>query len=72
MAKIIPAIFMLVGALLLTPWVFAAALLGQSLLSGRGASVAAIAPEPGLLLLGLVPVSGLALIWVGFRGLKRG
>lgn len=65
MNRIVAVILIAVGALLLTPVVFAAVLMA----TGPSVSVAIVAPE-ALILLVLVPITGLALIWAGLRGLR--
>lgn len=65
MTRILPVILIALGALLLTPLVFAAVLI----VTGPSMSVAIVAPE-ALILLALAPIAGLALIWLGLRALR--
>lgn len=61
MTRIVPAIFILIGALLLAPLIYGAVLVVS------GSSVT-LNNAGGLLVFVIIPVSGLALIWTGFRG----
>jgi len=61
MTRIVPAIFILIGSLLLAPLIYGAVLVAS------GSSVT-LNNSGGLLVFVIIPVSGLALIWTGFRG----
>ena len=66
MNRVVAAILIALGALLLTPVVFAIAVLAAT----PGGSTVAIVNPAALIALVLVPITGLALIWAGLRGLK--